>query len=159
MSGTAIQDLIPDNHCFGCGPANAQGLQLKSYWDGPDSSVATFSPQAHHCAGPKHFVNGGILATLVDCHCICTAVAAAYRADDREIGTAPALHFATGSMELAYRRPTPTGAELRLRASILRAAEARYVLSCQVIADGRITVEATVEAVAVPVEWMHGVRD
>ena len=30
----AIQDAIPDNHCWGCGARNPQGLRIKSYWDG-----------------------------------------------------------------------------------------------------------------------------
>jgi len=34
MSEKAIQDLYPDElaRCYGCGRANAHGLQLKSYW-------------------------------------------------------------------------------------------------------------------------------
>ncbi len=31
---TALQDLISHNHCYGCGPDNPDGLQIKSYWDG-----------------------------------------------------------------------------------------------------------------------------
>ena len=33
MNELAFQDLIPDNHCYGCGPHNAHGLRIKSYWD------------------------------------------------------------------------------------------------------------------------------
>jgi hypothetical protein len=27
----------------------------------------------------KNVVNGGIIATVIDCHCVCTAITAAYR--------------------------------------------------------------------------------
>lgn len=34
QQGKAFQDQIPNNHCFGCGPENASGLQIKSHWVG-----------------------------------------------------------------------------------------------------------------------------
>ena len=36
----AFQDTVPDNHCYGCGPENPKGMQIKSYWDG-DETVST----------------------------------------------------------------------------------------------------------------------
>lgn len=154
MAESAFQDLIPDNHCFGCGPANTGGLQLKSYWGDDGTSVARFAPQAHHCAGPAHFVNGGILATLADCHCVCTAMAAAYRDAGRRIGEPPLLYYATGGLTVSYLRPTPMAQAIELIARIERADARTYVLSCTVAAAGRITAEATVEAVTVPLSWM-----
>jgi acyl-coenzyme A thioesterase PaaI-like protein len=159
VTGSAVQDLIPHNHCYGCGPNNDRGLRIKSYWDGTGFSVATFTPQAHHCAGPEHFLNGGILATIVDCHCVCTAMAAAYLDAGRSIGDAPHLHFATSKLELTYQRPTPVDGDLVLSASIVSATERSYVLSCSVTARNKITVEAMVEAVRVPEQWMQQVRD
>ncbi len=50
----AFQDLMPNNHCFGCGPTNDGGLRIKSYWDGPNESLCSFVPQAHQNAGPRH---------------------------------------------------------------------------------------------------------
>lgn len=158
MRGSAIQDLIPHNHCYGCGPDNDLGLRLKSYWRGNGRSVARFVPQSHHCAGPKHFVNGGILATIIDCHCVCTAMAAAYVAAGRAIGVAPHGHFATGSLSLDYHRPTPIDATLELAAEVARATDRSCVLACTVTAAGKVTVEATVEAVRVPDEWIHARR-
>jgi hypothetical protein len=39
MTTAALQDLfLADNECFGCGPANPDGLHLKTYEDGDDSS-------------------------------------------------------------------------------------------------------------------------
>ena len=46
-----------------------------------EEAVCTWQPQPNHTSGPPHILNGGIIAVLMDCHCICTAVAAAYRAE------------------------------------------------------------------------------
>jgi acyl-coenzyme A thioesterase PaaI-like protein len=116
--------------------------------------VARFTPQTHHCAGPRHFVNGGIIATVIDCHCICTAAAAAYRDEARTIGSLPDLYYATARLELAYLRPTPIDAELELEARIVERGERTYVMSCQLSALGKRTVTASVEAIRVPASWM-----
>jgi acyl-coenzyme A thioesterase PaaI-like protein len=158
LTRRALQDQIPHNHCFGCGPDNSRGLRIKSFWDGAGPSVAKFSPQWHHCAGPKHFVNGGVLATIVDCHCICTAAAAAYFDAGRAVGELPFLHYATANLALTYRRPTPIGRELVLTANIDERKGSTYVLSCTVEADAKVCVEARVEAVQVPDSWVNAPR-
>ena len=154
VSPSAFQDLLPHNHCFGCGPNNPGGLRIKSYWAGPDVSVARFTPLSHHCAGPRHFVNGGIIATVIDCHCICTAAAAAYIDAAREVGSEPDLHYATAKLALEYSRPTPIDAELEIRARIEARTERTYVLSCVLTAAGKPRVQAEVEAIRVPESWM-----
>jgi acyl-coenzyme A thioesterase PaaI-like protein len=116
--------------------------------------VARFVPQSHHCAGPTHFVNGGIIATVIDCHCICTAAAARYRDAGRDIGSTPDVYFATARLELEYSRPTPIDSELELRATIERRTERTYVLSCELVAQGKPRVKARVEAIEVPDSWM-----
>jgi acyl-coenzyme A thioesterase PaaI-like protein len=133
-------------------------LRIKSYWSGENSSLARFTPAAWHCAGPRHFVNGGVLATLIDCHSVCTAAAAAYRDADREIGSEPGLHYATAKLELEYLRPTPIDAELTLEARIVASTERTYVLSCRLSAHARVCVNASVEAIRVPETWMHAPR-
>ena len=69
----SFQDVhFPDGTCFGCGPANANGLQIKSF-PGPDGSmVAEFTPTpAHHAA--EGIVCGGIVGTVLDCHAAAVA--------------------------------------------------------------------------------------
>ena len=116
--------------------------------------MAKFTPRAHHCAGPTHFVNGGIIATIIDCHCVCTAAAAAYRDAAREIGSKPDLYFATARLEVEYMRPTPIDDELEIQANIEARTERTYVLSCQLAAGGKPRVKARVEAIRVPESWM-----
>ena len=153
-----FQDRLPHNHCFGCGPDNPHGLRVRSSWAGEDQSVAHFTPAPYHCAGPAHFVNGGILATIIDCHCVCTAMAAAYRDADRELGSPTGLHYATAKLEAEYLRPTPIDAELTLTARIVARTERTYVLSCELEARGKTCVSARVEAIRVPESWMLAPR-
>jgi acyl-coenzyme A thioesterase PaaI-like protein len=118
--------------------------------------VARFTPEPYHCAGPKHFVNGGIIATIIDCHSVCTAAAAAYRDAGRETGSPPDIHYATARLELEYLRPTPIDAELKLEARIVNRTERTYVLCCELSAAGKTRVKARVEAIRVPESWVTG---
>jgi acyl-coenzyme A thioesterase PaaI-like protein len=156
----AFQDRIRDNHCWGCGAANPVGLQLKSDWDdgADDVAIASWTPRPEFAAGPRHLVNGGIIATILDCHGVCTAMADAYRRDGREIGSDPDLWFATASMRVDYLRPTPIDAPLQLRATVVRRHERRTVVDCVLGAAGKERARAVVEAVRVPLEWKHGAR-
>ena len=64
----SLQDhYAPNNSCFGCGPANPDGLGIKSFVDG-DEIVCTWQPQTMHQAFPG-VLNGGIIGALLDCHC------------------------------------------------------------------------------------------
>ena len=98
-----FQDQIEGNHCFGCSPINPLGLQIKSSWD-EDVSRCEFHPLPHHCAAPTKFLNGGIMATIIDCHCVCTAIAQGYKKADREIGSGDAIWYATSKLDLIYKR-------------------------------------------------------
>ncbi|MCB0359921.1 MAG: hypothetical protein KDD44_09800, partial [Bdellovibrionales bacterium] len=92
----SIQDQIgSENHCHGCGPANSQGLQLKSFLVTPTEARAVWRPKPQHCAGSERVVNGGILASLIDCHCVNLAMAAAYGEANRSIGSEPKLWCVT----------------------------------------------------------------
>ena len=112
MPAIAIQDQLVDNHCWGCGADNPEGLHLKSFWDG-EVATAIFLPHARFAAGPVHVLNGGIIATLLDCHGVCTAIARAYDNEQRPIGSEPEIWHATTSMTVDFLRPTPIGEDVR----------------------------------------------
>ncbi|UHQ55533.1 PaaI family thioesterase [Microbulbifer sp. YPW16] len=150
---TAIQDQIPHNHCFGCGPENSAGLQIKSYWTGPDSSHCEFIPATHHCAGPTHYLNGGIIATVIDCHTICTAIADGYRQAGREVGTGDKIWYATGKLDVQYKAPAAIDKPVVLDAKITKRSERKTVLACTLSSDGRVCATADVVAVRVPDNW------
>jgi acyl-coenzyme A thioesterase PaaI-like protein len=135
MTQRAFQDEVSGNHCWGCGSANDNGLQIKSYWSG-DEVVCTWQPQAHHSAGPGHILNGGIIATVIDCHCGWTAIAAAYREEGREINTEPLIRYATASLNVKYLRPTPLDEAVVLRARVKESIGTKTILMCSLFAKG-----------------------
>lgn len=152
MKPLAFQDQIPDNHCWGCGNLNPHSLQIKSYWSGEDS-VCTWHPKNYHAAGPQDVLNGGVIATIIDCHCICTAVAAAYREENRAFDTQPPIWYVTGSLNLSYLRPTPIQGPVTLRANIQEKKPKKIVLACSLYANEEECVQARVVAVRVPAKW------
>ena len=99
-------------------------------------------------------MNGGIIATLIDCHSICTAMAAAYFDEGREIGSEPARYFATGALEISYRRPTPMDAVLELEAEVSDRIKSGYLLECRLSADGKLRAVGRIEALPVSAAWM-----
>lgn len=149
----AIQDQIPGNHCFGCGPHNDRGLRIKSYWSGDDRSHCEFTPQPHHSAGPLQYLNGGIIATVIDCHTICTAIADAYRRAGREAGSGDKIWYATGKLEVNYRAPTAIDQPAMLEASIVDRSERKTRLHCSLSSGGRVCATAEVVAVRVADGW------
>ncbi|HEY6006639.1 MAG TPA: PaaI family thioesterase [Anaeromyxobacter sp.] len=147
----AIQDALPHNRCWGCGTLNPRGLQIKSYVEG-EETVCRFQPSKDHMAGPPHFVNGGIIATVIDCHCACTAVADAYRAAGREIGSEPLIWCVTASMKVDYLAPTPIDAPVELRARVREAKGRKRVVECTLRSGGKECARGEVVAVEVPPE-------
>ena len=149
-SDKAFQDYYPEelSHCYGCGRHNAQGLQLKSYWDG-EESVALFQPEDKHTAVPG-FVYGGLIASLIDCHCTGTAAAAAYRAQDRAMDTAPAIRFVTASLHVDYLAPTPIAAQLEVRGTVTEITPKKVIIEAKVLANGKICAKGKVVAVHLP---------
>lgn len=149
----AFQDRISGNHCYGCGPDNAGGLRIKSYWSGDNESVCHFTPLPNHSAGPALYVNGGIIATLIDCHCVCTAIAKGYRLAGREVGQGEAIWFATGRLEVDYKYPVRIDREITLKAEIVEVAGKKTILRCVVLSGNAVCAEGRVIAVRVPNEW------
>jgi uncharacterized protein (TIGR00369 family) len=57
---------IPRNHCFGCGPDNPDGMQLKFHLDEARKSfVCRFKLPSRYVGPPAH-AHGGIIATILD---------------------------------------------------------------------------------------------
>jgi acyl-coenzyme A thioesterase PaaI-like protein len=111
----SIQEaLYPEIKCFGCGHANPKGFHLRSYREG-DLTVAEFTPRPEHDNG-FGFLNGGIIATVLDCH---GAAVVMWEAAQREWAAAPGapIPFITAGFDLRFLRPTPLGPTVRLTAS------------------------------------------
>lgn len=72
MNEPCLQEkYAPASSCFGCGPANPKGLRIRSFAQG-EEVVANWQPESHHEAFPG-MLNGGIIGSLLDCHCNWTA--------------------------------------------------------------------------------------
>ena len=153
--GQAIQDSIPHNHCWGCGTLNPRGLQVKSYVEG-DETVCRFQPWPEHMAGPTDVVNGGIIAAVIDCHAVCTALADAYRAAGAELGSEPLRWAVTASLRIDYLAPTPIGQPMELRARVREVKGRKRVVDCTLRSGGRECARAEVIAVEVPAGWRAG---
>jgi len=150
MDDVAFQDQGSVHHCFGCGAANEKGLQIKSYWDG-DEAIATWRARSHHCGGTRENLNGGIIASLIDCHSLNLAIAHAYRAAGRAIGSAPRIGYVTANLNISYLKPTPIHAPIQLRARIAKLEGRKAWVSCTLSAAEEI--RATGEVLGVRVDW------
>jgi len=148
MTEQSFQDQGAVNFCYGCGADNANGLRIKSYWDG-EEAVATWKAQPHHCGGSKEIVNGGIIASLIDCHSLNLAIAYAYRNERRAIGSSPRIGYVTGNLNIAYVKPTPINEPLHLRARITKTEGRKTWVSCTVSAAGQVCASGEVLGVRV----------
>ena len=156
MSDVAFQDLLPGNHCWGCGPDAKDGLRIRSFWDGPEA-VCTWTPRLEFAAGPKHILYGGMISCVIDCHCIWTAIAEAYRTGGRQIGEGPVVWFATASLNVTYKKPTPIDQPLTMRARVNSMSERKALVSCSLVSDGVETATGEMVAVKVPPEWFESI--
>lgn len=141
-----FQDHMPENVCFGCGH-NHEGLQIKSFWDGDVSVCKWTSKEKYH--GWSNLMNGGIMATLIDCHCMGTAMADAYKREGRSLNTEPEYRYATGTLTVKYLKPTPNTV-VELRAQVVEVKGRKTILKCDFLSEtGEKTAEADVVAIRV----------
>lgn len=147
-----FQDQMPENHCFGCGARNPRGLRIKSTWEG-DIAMCRYVPEPHQNAGPPQYVNGGIIATVIDCHSVCTAIADAYRRENRTPSPNDIIWYVTGTLTIKYLRPAPIEVPLDLKAHVTAVDGRRTMLACQVTSGSTECATAQVVAIRVPDDW------
>jgi acyl-coenzyme A thioesterase PaaI-like protein len=144
----SLQDqYAPHNECFGCGPANAKGLRIKSFVEG-DEVVAVWQPEPHHLAFTD-ILNGGIIGALLDCHSNWTAAYHLMKASGES--TPPCT--VTADFHVTLKRPTPMGGPVRLRAKVATLEADRAVIDATLEAGGKIT--ATCRGTFVAVKEGH----
>lgn len=155
MGERAFQDYLFRNNCWGCGSSNEQGLRLKSYWSG-EESLCSWVPSPHHMAGPTNILNGGIIATIIDCHSVCTAIAAAYREEGRALDTEPLIWYVTASLKVEYHKPASVDKTVDLRARILKTEGRKTLIGCLLFSNKIKCAEGETLAIRVPAEdWYH----
>ena len=126
------------NHCFGCGPANPHGLQLK-FSIAPDHSVVCSASLNEFYEGPPGYLHGGIIATLLD-----EAMSKANRAYG--------VTAMTRQMSVDYLRPVPSNAPIRIQGQVTHSERRKHWTTAQIEdADGIILAKATGLFIAVQV--------
>jgi len=137
----------PANSCWGCGPANAEGLRVRSFPRG-DEVVAEWKPEPKYEAFPG-VLNGGIIGTLLDCHCNWTA---AYHLMKRTGADHPPCTV-TAEYAIKLLRPTPTDGAVSLSAHIVDLTDTRATVEGTLSAAGKVC--ATCRGVFVAVKEGH----
>lgn len=132
MKEKAVQDeYAPHSICFGCGPANKEGFQIKSYRINNGLEME-FESEDKHQAFPG-VINGGVIGTLLDCHGNWTAAIAIM--EKNKLDTP--LCTVTAQYEVKLKRPTPLGHTLKLKSKILAIQEDRAEVIIELKADDK----------------------
>ena len=134
MPEKSLQETYaPNNACFGCGPANEKGLHIKSFPRG-DEVVADFDPQTWQEAF-SGMLSGGIIGTLLDCHCNWTATYALMKRD----GAHHPPCTVTADYTIKLLRPTPTDTSLRMVARVMEMKDNRAIVEGELLAHDQVT--------------------
>ena len=148
VSNKSLQEkYAPRNVCFGCGPANPDGLHIRSFPRNGEV-VAEWKPEKKYEAF-KGALNGGIIGTLLDCHCNWTA---AYHLMKRAGENRPPCTV-TAEYAIKLLRPAPTNHSVFLSAKVAEIGDDRATIEGTLSADGKIC--ATCRGVFVAVKEGH----
>jgi acyl-coenzyme A thioesterase PaaI-like protein len=148
MSEASLQQrYAPRSACFGCGPANPDGLRLASFPRG-DEVVAHWQPSPMHQAFPA-MLNGGIIGTLLDCHSNWTAAWLL----QQQAGLPQPPCTVTAEYAIKLLRPTPLDLPLELVARVSELAADRATIEATLTSDGKV--RATCRGLFVAVKPGH----
>ena len=144
----SIQETYaPNLACFGCGPANPKGLHVRSFADG-EEVIAEWNPSVEYEAY-QGMLSGGIIGTLLDCHCNWTA---AWHLMVKTGAEKPPCTV-TAEYTIKLLRPTPTDGPLRLVARVTESTDTRAVVEGELIGHDKVC--ATCHGVFVAVKPGH----
>ena len=141
------EKYAPNNACWGCGPSNKEGLRIRSFPEA-EAVVAEWTPEPKYEAFPG-VLNGGIIGTLLDCHCNWTA---AYHLMKRA-GAAHPPCTVTAEYSIKLLRPTPTIAPVHLSGKMVDLTDDRATVAGTLTAGGKVC--ATCRGIFVAVKEGH----
>ncbi len=133
MEQSLQERYAPANKCFGCGPANAKGLRIRSFPSG-DAVVCDWTPAAHHEAFPG-MLNGGIVGTLLDCHSNWTA--AWHLLNKTKAAELPCT--VTAEFHVKLLAPTPSQGPVHLHAKVVESSDRKAVIEAELSVAGKVT--------------------
>jgi acyl-coenzyme A thioesterase PaaI-like protein len=135
MNKSIQETYAPNLACFGCGPANEKGLHIRSFpQDDSDEVVAEWQAQTYH-ESFTGMLSGGIIGTLLDCHCNWTA--AWHLMKNAGLDHPPCTVTAEYSIKLL--RPTPTDLPVKLVARVVELKNDRAIVEGELIAHEKVT--------------------
>jgi acyl-coenzyme A thioesterase PaaI-like protein len=147
MDNSLQMHYAPHNACFGCGPANSEGLRLQSFVSG-DKVIASWKPKPFHEAFPG-ILNGGIIGTLLDCHSNWTA--AYFLMLEMEESKPPCT--VTAFFNVTLKRPTASRQEVSLTATVKEIKSDRALIEARLYSNDELC--ATCEGLFVAVKAGH----
>ena len=148
MRESSLQEkYAPNNACWGCGPANTEGLRIRSFPKNGEV-VADWRPQKKYEAFPG-VLNGGVIGTLLDCHCNWTA---AFALMNRS-GADHAPCTVTAEYAIKLLRPAPTSDSVFLSAKVVDLMDDRAIVEGTLSAGGKAC--ATCRGIFVAVKEGH----
>ncbi len=141
----SLQELHgPNGRCFGCGPANERGLQIRSFLE-DGVYVCRWRARPEHEAW-SGTVNGGIIGALFDCHSNWAAAHHLMLAT----GVAELPSTVTAEFHVKLLRPTSSLAPLEVRARVVDATSRRATVEAEILSEGEITATCRGVFVSVP---------
>lgn len=144
----SLQDRFASNSiCYGCGPANKEGLQIKSVPVG-DELICEIQPDVKYQAF-EGFLYGGLIGCLLDCHCNWTA--AWHLMQQNKLSSPPCT--VTAQYTVKFLRPTPSGQKLRIVAKVVTSSERKAEVHGELFAGNELC--ATGDAIFVAVKQGH----
>jgi acyl-coenzyme A thioesterase PaaI-like protein len=90
---------------------------------------------------------GGLVASLIDCHSIWTAIAWTYREEDRDHGSPPSLSYVTGEINVRFLKPTALDQPVLLVARVVELHPKKAIVECDFYSGETKTAEGRVTAV------------
>jgi acyl-coenzyme A thioesterase PaaI-like protein len=145
----ALQDKYgPQGICFGCGPKNEKGLQIKTFIENNDTYIVHFQPKKEHQAF-EGVINGGIIGAVFDCHCNWASANEIFKKNpEKEFPSTVTAEF-----KVKLKRPTPFGVKLLFKAKIVNIDGVKATVEAELLANDKVT--ATCTGVFVSVEPGH----
>lgn len=145
MESVCLQEkYAPHNACFGCGPANAKGLRIRSFPKNDNEAIATWKAESFHEAFPG-VLSGGIIGTLLDCHSNWTA--AWHLMQKQKLAHPPCT--VTAQFSVTLKRPTSTDEPIDLIAKVVDSTQDKVTVHAELSVQGIVCATCEGQFVAI----------
>ena len=116
------------NRCFGCGTANPTGLHLE-FMLAEDGTVVCLASIPDTFEGPRGYVHGGIIATLLD-----ETMSKAVRSHK--------LVAMTRHMEVDYKLPVPSCSSIRVEGRVYHHEGRKHWAEAKILSEDKVLAQS-----------------